>query len=102
MRTFVALAFIFAVANFGTTQTATLRPVRITPPQIVGYNFATNEAPVENGTTWTLANTPIAGSEECHQNGLTQHPGQSYTIAGAVITSPYWQATDDILCNYRY
>lgn len=102
MRTFIALTAIFALANFGTTQTATLRPVRITPPQIAGSTPVHNEPPANNGQTWVLLNAPLAGTEECHENGLLQTPGQSYTIAGAVITSPFWVATDTILCSYQH
>lgn len=41
-----------------------------------------------SNTTFTLANTPVAGSEQVYLNGLLQDPGQgnSYTISGAVIT----------------
>lgn len=41
-----------------------------------------------SNTTFTLANTPIAGSEEAFLNGLLQEPGagNDYTISGATIT----------------
>lgn len=41
-----------------------------------------------SNVTFTLANTPVAGSEEVFLNGLLQDPGagNSYTISGAVIT----------------
>lgn len=41
-----------------------------------------------SNVTFTLANTPVAGSEQVFLNGLLQDPGagNSYTIAGAVIT----------------
>lgn len=54
--------------------------------------FVTREVPSGsiNGTnvTFTLANTPVAGSEQVFLNGLLQDPGpgNSYTISGAVIT----------------
>lgn len=55
-------------------------------------DFVVRETPAGavNGSndTFTLANTPIAGSEEVYLNGLQQEPGggNDYTIAGAVIT----------------
>lgn len=54
--------------------------------------FVTREVPSGsvNGSnvTFTLANTPVAGSEQVYLNGLLQDPGagNSYTIAGGVIT----------------
>ena len=54
--------------------------------------FVTREVPSGsvNGSnvTFTLANTPVAGSEQVYLNGLLQDPGagNSYTIAGSTIT----------------
>lgn len=71
-------------------------------------NFKTRETPAGtlNGsnTTFTLANTPIVGSEEVFLNGLLQEPGagNDYTISGATIT--YLTApvsTDRLRVNYR-
>lgn len=41
-----------------------------------------------SNTTFTLANTPVAGSEEVYLNGILQEPGagNDYTISGATIT----------------
>lgn len=70
--------------------------------------FITRESPTGalNGsnTAFTLANTPIAGSEEVFLNGLLQEPGagNDYTISGATIT--YLAAplsTDRLRVNYR-
>lgn len=70
--------------------------------------FITRETPTGtlNGvnTTFTLANTPVAGSEEVFLNGLLQEPaaGNDYTISGATITyltAPL--ATDRLRVNYR-
>jgi hypothetical protein len=55
-------------------------------------NFIVRETPsgTVNGsnTTFTLANTPIAGTEQVYLNGLQQEPGagNDYTISGATIT----------------
>lgn len=54
--------------------------------------FVKRETPsgLVNGanTTYTLANTPVAGSEEVFLNGLLQEPGagNDYTISGSTIT----------------
>lgn len=41
-----------------------------------------------SNVTFTLANTPVSGSEEVYLNGLLQEPGagNDYTISGATIT----------------
>jgi hypothetical protein len=55
-------------------------------------NFITRETPsgTVNGSTtaFTLANTPIAGTEQVFLNGVLQEPGagNDYTISGATIT----------------
>jgi hypothetical protein len=71
-------------------------------------NFVTRETPSGsvNGsnTTFTLANTPTAGTEEVFLNGILQEPGagNDYTISGGTIT--YLTAPvsgDKIRVNYR-
>lgn len=55
-------------------------------------NFVVRETPsgTINGSnaTFTLANTPVSGTEEVYLNGLLQDPGagNDYTISGATIT----------------
>lgn len=70
--------------------------------------FITRETPsgAVNGsnTSFTLANTPVVGSEEVFLNGLLQEPGagNDYTISGATIS--YLAApvtTDRLRVNYR-
>lgn len=58
-----------------------------------------------SNTTFTLANTPIAGSEMVELNGLGQQSGagNDYTISGATITylsAP--QTGDKLLVSYRH
>lgn len=50
-----------------------------------------------SNTTFTLANTPIAGTEEVYLNGLQQEPGagNDYTISGATITYLTAPVTND-------
>jgi hypothetical protein len=55
-------------------------------------NFVVRETPTGliNGsnTTYTLANTPIVGTEQVYLNGILQEPGagNDYTISGLTIT----------------
>lgn len=72
-------------------------------------NFADNEVPTGliNGSnvTFTLAHTPVAGSQSVFLNGLLQQSGagNDYTISGATITfltAP--TSGGKILVNYRF
>lgn len=74
-----------------------------------GGTAVTRETPTGtiNGsnTDFTLANTPVAGSESVYLNGILQDAGggNDYTIAGAVITfltAPI--SGDKIRVNYTY
>jgi len=55
-------------------------------------SFVTRETPSgsvnSSNTTFTLANTPLSGTEQVFLNGLLQEPGagNDYTISGATIT----------------
>lgn len=71
-------------------------------------NFVDKETPsgTINGsnTAFTLANTPIAGSEHIYLNGLLQEvgAGNDYTISGANITMLTAPLTGErIKCSYR-
>jgi len=71
-------------------------------------NFVTRETPTGaiNGVnaTFTLANTPTAGTEQVFLNGLLLEPGagNDYTIASATITMLVIPATGDRLkVNYQ-
>lgn len=72
-------------------------------------SFAVRETPSGsvNGsnTTYTLANTPTAGTEEVFLNGILQEPGagNDYTISGGTITYLSAPLTGDkIRVSYRY
>jgi hypothetical protein len=74
---------------------------------VAAANFITRETPsgTVNGsnTAFTLANTPVPGSETVMLNGLVQEPGagNDYTISGAAITyltAPL--ATDKLRVSY--
>lgn len=71
-------------------------------------NFVDKETPSGsvNGSnvTFTLANTPVSGSEHVHLNGLLQEQGSGndYTISGATITYLSAPLTGDkIRVSYR-
>jgi len=66
-------------------------------------NFVVRETPTGaiNGVnvTFTLANTPVAGTEQIFLNGILQEPGagNDYTISGATITYLTAPLTNDRL-----
>lgn len=70
---------------------------------VANANFVVRETPTGaiNGanTTFTLANTPTAGTEQVFLNGMLQEPGSGndYTISGATITYLSAPATGDRL-----
>jgi len=79
-----------------------------TSPGLSNSNFVTRETPSGsiNGsnTAFTLANTPVSGSEEVFLNGQLLEPGagNDYTISGANITMLTAPLTGEILrVNYR-
>jgi phage-related tail fiber protein len=73
----------------------------------IASNRVTREIPagVKNGTnvTFSLANTPTAGTEELFLNGILQESGSGndYTISGGTITMAVAPASDDkIVVSY--
>jgi hypothetical protein len=54
---------------------------------------------------WQLAHAPLA-RPACRLNGLTLATSADFTIAGSVITSPFWVAMrnpgDVLTCDYTY
>jgi hypothetical protein len=73
-------------------------------------NFVTREIPSgainSSNASFTLANTPTAGTEEVFVNGILQNvgAGNDYTISGATITflsGAIPQTGDSVLVNYR-
>jgi hypothetical protein len=87
-----AITFINPIASAGLSQS----------------NFVAKEVPsgAINGsnTSYTLANTPIAGSEHVYINGVLAESGagNDYTISGATITMLYALATGEKLrVTYR-
>lgn len=65
--------------------------------------FVENEIVSGSGTTFTLANTPIALSVHVFANGqrLTLGAGNDYTISGSVITTANSWSAGSIVADYR-
>lgn len=66
-------------------------------------SFINNEVVSGSGTTFTLAATPLAGTEHIHGAGqrLTPGVGNDYTISGAVITTVNSYSAGQILADYQ-
>jgi hypothetical protein len=96
-------------AGTGITITNGGGSITITSSAYTASNFVTRESLAgANGSTtnFTLANTPVAGSEHVHVNGVLQNvgTGNDYTISGATITflsGAIPQTGDVILVSYR-
>ncbi len=54
-----------------------------------------------SGTNFTLAATPIVGSEHIFGQGVRLYPTSDYSISGANITTILTFATGDLLADYR-
>jgi hypothetical protein len=50
---------------------------------------------------WTLAFTPSAGVA-VYCNGLRQKQELDYKLNGASLISPFWIASDIVLCDYEH
>lgn len=77
-------------------------------PLVLGTSYVTRETPsgaIDGvNVTFTLANTPITGSEHVYVNGLLQEPGAAsdYTISGSVITLTFVpEIGSKIVVTYR-
>lgn len=76
----------------GTLGTTNISWTQVNSSGLTSSNFIDKEVPAGliNGsnTTFTLANTPIAGSEHVYLNGILQESGagNDYTISGATMT----------------
>lgn len=92
----------------GTLNTTAITWVQIQTTGLVNANFVDKEVPTGaiNGSnvTYTLANTPTAGSEHVYLNGVLQESGSGndYTISSATITYLTAPLTGEkIRCSYR-
>jgi hypothetical protein len=71
-------------------------------------SFVDNEIISFTGTSGTLANTPVTGSEHLYKNGQRLIPGSpspfsyDYSVSGAVITLAIVAlVSDQFVCDYR-
>lgn len=66
-------------------------------------SFVNNEVASGSGTAFTLASTPVAGSEHIFANGqrLTVGAGNDYTISGKTITTASSWSAGALLADYQ-
>lgn len=100
--------WLFTANQGGTIGTTAITLQQINTAGLANGNFVDKETPSGsvNGvnTTFTLANTPLAGSEHFYINGLLQRAGggNDYTITGNTITAVTAPLTGEILhVSYR-
>lgn len=92
---------IFNTASIASTDKTYTFP-NVSGTFVLSASFVDNEVVSGSGTTFTLAATPVAGSEHVFANGQRLTPGGvDYTIAGAVITTITSWSTGTILADYR-
>ena len=63
--------------------------------------FVENEVVSGSGTSWTLANTPVAGSVKLYAGGIRLTPTSDYTITGTAITTSISYSTGALTGDYR-
>lgn len=68
-----------------------------------GGTFVNNEIVSGSGTSWTLASTPLVGTEHIYANGLRLTPGagNDYTISGTAITTANSYSAGALLADYQ-
>lgn len=64
-------------------------------------SFVDNETVSGSGTSWTLANTPVVGSQHVYAIGQRLYPTVDYTISGVSITTNDSYTSGQILADYR-
>jgi hypothetical protein len=90
--TYADKIFLCTSDQGGTLGTTAISWTQINSSGLTSSNFVDKEVPSGsiNGsnTTFTLANTPVAGTEHVYLNGILQESGSGndYTISGATIT----------------
>jgi len=68
---------------------------------LTSANFIDNEVVAGSGTSFTLANTPVAGSEHIFLNGMRAKLTTDYTISGTGITTTLSWSAGDVIADYR-
>lgn len=84
-----------------TLNTTPLVWTALTSAWLTSWNFVIRETPSgtinSSNTSFTLANTPIAGTETIYLNWLEQNVTTDYTISGSTITYVTAPVTWDVL-----
>ena len=68
---------------------------------ISGSTFVNNEVVSGSGTSWTLASTPLVGTEHLYANGQRLTPTVDYTISVKAITTLQSWAAGTVLADYQ-
>ena len=63
--------------------------------------FVNNEVVSGTGTSFTLASTPLLGTEHLTAGRNRLYPTTDYTISGTAITTVLTWATGDLLADYQ-
>lgn len=67
--------------------------------------FVNNEIVSGSGTSWTLAQTPLAGAQNIYAQGIRLYPGSDpnfgYSITGSAITTQQSYTTGDLIADYQ-
>jgi len=66
-----------------------------------GITFVENEIVGGSGTTFTLANTPVALSVHVYGRGQRLKLGTNYTISGTTISTTDTWGAGDLIADYR-
>lgn len=95
-----SLSAILATSNVITSSKTFTFP-NISGTFVLTTSFVDNEVVSGSGTTYTLANTPVAGSQHVYAARQRLYPTTDYSISGATITTIATWATGDLLADYR-
>lgn len=89
------------IAGTNVTFTVGANSITINSSGLTSSNFVFNEIPTGtidgSNTTFTIANTPTAGTIQLFLNGLLQRPTTDYTISGTTITMINIPGTGDFM-----
>lgn len=91
----------FTELNFSTGLTASYSNGRITITGSSSNTFVDNEVVSGSGTSFTLANTPIAGTVHVFGLGQRLTLTTDYSIVGTTITTVNTWNAGEIICDYQ-
>lgn len=83
--------------------------VQASPPGVAQFVFGEGYTATGAVATYTLANTPIAGTVQAYRNGIRQALGTDFTLSGSVVTflgtlpgQTIPQAGDLVIFDYQH